>query len=81
MWHLGRITITLAAFLTLCSCHRTSMPPPVSATNQDSGWRISPENINIQEGEDRTLQLLNDSAQELHGAKWSVDNPTVATVR
>jgi outer membrane protein assembly factor BamB len=57
------------------------MPPPVSATNQDSGWRISPENINIQEGEDRTLQLLNDSAQELHGAKWSVDNPTLATIR
>ena len=81
MWHLGRITIAGAAFLAVCSCHRASMLAPVSAGNQDSGWRISPENINIQEGEDRTLQLLDDSARELHGAKWSTDNTTLATIR
>jgi len=37
------------------------------AAEEDSGWRISPENINIQMGDDRHLQLLDDSAQELHG--------------
>ena len=34
----------------------------------DSGWRISPYHLNIQVGDDRYLQLLNDSAQELRGA-------------
>jgi hypothetical protein len=33
---------------------------------EDSGWRISPEKINVQAGTDRRLQLLDDSAQELH---------------
>lgn len=36
---------------------------------------------NIQIGEDRPLQLLDDSAQELHGAIWSVDNPENAEIR
>jgi outer membrane protein assembly factor BamB len=48
---------------------------------EDSGWRISPEKINIQTGADRALQLLDDSAQELYGADWSVDDPTLADVR
>jgi len=42
---------------------------------EDVGWRISPERINIQLGEDRALQILDDSAQERSGAVWSVDNP------
>lgn len=44
-------------------------------------WRISPEGINIQVGDDRLLQLLDDSAQELHGAEWSVDAPDRAEIR
>ena len=50
------------------------------SAQEDSGWRISPEKINIQMGEDRALQLLDDSAQELHGAQWAVDNPDLADI-
>src|SRR5882762_6397162 len=48
---------------------------------EDSGWRISPARINVQMGDDRALQLLDDSAQELHGAMWSVDNPDLAEIQ
>jgi outer membrane protein assembly factor BamB len=48
---------------------------------EDSRWRISPQDINIQMGEDRRLQLLDDSAQELHGAMWSVDEPDKAEIQ
>lgn len=51
------------------------------AAEEESGWRVSPENINIQMGDDRHLQLLDDSAQELHGAEWSVDDPTLAEIQ
>jgi len=44
----------------------------------DTGWRISPNRINIQMGADRPLQLLDDNAQELHDAQWTVDNPDLA---
>jgi outer membrane protein assembly factor BamB len=47
----------------------------------DTGWRISPNRINIQMGADRPLQLLDDNAQELHGAQWAVDNPDLAEIR
>ena len=39
-----------------------------AARANDLLWRISPERINIQVGDDRPLQLLDDSAQEVHGA-------------
>jgi outer membrane protein assembly factor BamB len=52
-----------------------------AAAQVDSGWRISPARINIQVGVDRPLQLLNDSAQELHDAIWSVDNADLATIQ
>ena len=32
-------------------------------------------------GADRPLQVLDDSAQELHGAQWSVDNPDLAELQ
>lgn len=52
---------------------------PVAA--QDiPGWRVSPENVNVIVGSDRRLQILNDSAQELHGAVWSVDDPALAQI-
>jgi len=45
---------------------------------ENTGWRISPERINLAAGEDRRLQLLDDSAQEIRGAEWSVDQPQLA---
>jgi len=51
------------------------------AGQEDSSWRISPEKINVQMEEDRPLQLLDDSAQELQGAVWSVDEPDLAEIR
>jgi outer membrane protein assembly factor BamB len=54
---------------------------PEEVAPQDSLWRISPEKINIQLGNDRALQLLDDSAQELKGATWSLDNPDLAEIR
>ena len=47
----------------------------------DAGWRISPNRINIHMGADRPLQLLDDNAQELHGAQWTVDNPDLADLK
>lgn len=51
------------------------------AQQEDSSWRISPARINIRMGDDRALQLLDDLAQEVHGAQWSVDNPDVAEIQ
>jgi outer membrane protein assembly factor BamB len=51
------------------------------AAQEEAGWRISPKNINIQAGDDRPLQVLDDSAQELRGAEWSVDDSAFAEVR
>lgn len=58
-----------------------SLPLSGQVEEQDAGWRIGPEKINIQVGEDRPLQLLDDSAQELHDATWSIDNPDLATIQ
>ncbi len=55
--------------------------PAACAEPGDWGWRISPESINIQIGEDRPLQLLDDSAQELKGAVWSVDETGLGAIR
>lgn len=59
----------------------TALFPCQLAAQEDSGWRISPENINIKVGDDRRLQLLDDLAQELHGAVWSVDDESLAEIR
>lgn len=50
---------------------------PLSA-QQNSHWRISPEKINIMVGSERRLQVLDDMAQELSGAVWTVDDPNLA---
>ena len=73
-----RRTVVLILFLVIA--------PAVSLWGQtdekeDPDWRIEPEKINIQVGDDRSLQLLDDSAQELNDATWSVDNPDLATVQ
>jgi hypothetical protein len=55
---------------------------PFQANAQDtSGWRISPEKINVKVGQDRRFQVLDDLAQELHDAAWSVDDSAVAELR
>jgi outer membrane protein assembly factor BamB len=48
---------------------------------QETGWLISPTNLNIAQGDDRTLQVLDDSAQELSGAQWFINNPGLADLR
>jgi hypothetical protein len=47
---------------------------------QNSGWRIAPEGINISVGDERTLQALDDSAQELSRVEWSINDPSLAAV-
>jgi hypothetical protein len=46
----------------------------------DAGWHISPNVINVLVGEQRPLELLDDSGHRIEGATWAVDNPTLATV-
>jgi outer membrane protein assembly factor BamB len=46
----------------------------------DTGWHISPVQINILTDEARPLQLLDDSHHELKGATWVLDNPELATL-
>jgi hypothetical protein len=47
---------------------------------QDTGWRICPTNLSIAQGDYRVLQLLDDAAQELQGAQWSINDPNLADV-
>jgi outer membrane protein assembly factor BamB len=50
------------------------------AAQEEKDWRISPEKINVQLGADRQLQILDDSAQELHDAVWAVNNTDLAEI-
>lgn len=68
-----RILALSLSFLALSFVH--------AAAQEDSGWRISPEKINILVDADRPLQLLDDSAQELHGALWFVDDSNLAEIQ
>lgn len=68
-----QVFVLIAIFMVV-SCSRL-------AAQEDSGWRISPEKINVQAGTDRRLQLLDDSAQELHDAAWSVSDPELAEIQ
>jgi hypothetical protein len=76
---------TRTAVLTSFLLALLSLPLAGQVQQKDSpeapGWRIEPEKINIQMENDRTLQLLDDSAQELHDAVWSVDDAALATIR
>jgi outer membrane protein assembly factor BamB len=53
----------------------------VLVAQQDTGWRVSPYDINIQVGEARRLQALDDSAQELHDVVWFVDDTSLADIQ
>ena len=55
--------------------------PPCSQAQEQAQWQIAPEKINIQAGSTRILQILDNRAQELHGALWSVDKPELAEIR
>ena len=68
-----RITILAIGFIALGLCQLSGQ--------EDSAWRISPEKINIQVGESRRLQVLDDQAQELPGAIWSVDDSDLADLQ
>jgi hypothetical protein len=87
-----RLAVGLLGFFAISSWHLFAQDESGGAQEEpkvaqeevaprDSGWRISPEKINIQLGNDRALQLLDDSAQELKGATWSIDNPDLAEIR
>jgi outer membrane protein assembly factor BamB len=71
-YYLARLSAILSTFAFL-SCHAAGADDPL--------WRISPERINIQVGDDRPLQILDDAAQEIHGAEWSVDATDRAEMR
>src|SRR5258708_15591905 len=47
---------------------------------QSADWRIAPERINILVGDERTLQVLDDSAQEIPHVEWFINDPSLATV-
>src|SRR5205809_7457700 len=68
------LVIVLISLVIVISCFRL-------AAQGELGWRISPQNINIETGADRLLQVLDDSAQELRGAEWSVDDSALADIR
>jgi hypothetical protein len=54
---------------------------PCSRGQEQTEWQIAPEKINIHAGSPRILQILDNRAQELHGALWSVDKPELAEIR
>ncbi len=88
---LPRSIALFLGFLAISGSYVSAQPEsgvPDSAPTQenvglqeDSGWRISPDKINIQLGQDRILQALDDNAQELQGVNWAVNNPELATIR
>jgi hypothetical protein len=68
--------------VVLISIARSQSPlSPAAAVLEDTGWRISPEKLNIEQGADRVLQALDDSAQELTGVQWSVNDPALVETR
>ena len=64
--------LVVAVFVALCSRG--------SRGQEKAGWRISPEKINIQAGSRRTVQILDENAQELRGALWAVDQADLAEI-
>ena len=72
-WRRSLVIFPIAAVIAIF-CFRL-------AAQEETGWRISPKDINIQMGADRPLQVLDDSAQELRGAEWSVDDSALADIR
>jgi outer membrane protein assembly factor BamB len=65
----------LCAFLASPSA---AQPKSARAPQPDTGWRISPEKINIVVGDDRALQLLDDHAQDLASGAWTMDRTDLA---
>jgi hypothetical protein len=55
-------------------------PPVRTAAQVDSGWHISPTEMNIRVGELRPLQLLDAQGNEFHTEDWSVDDTDLAQI-
>jgi outer membrane protein assembly factor BamB len=54
---------------------------PLRFTAQDdSGWHISPVEMNVRVGEPRPLQLLDARGREFHTDEWSVDDTNLADI-
>lgn len=66
---------------TALFCFLIAFCATTALAQDDPGWRISPFKINIQLGTERDLQLLDDNAQEIHGAQWGLDRPDLAEIR
>jgi outer membrane protein assembly factor BamB len=76
-----RLAVLIAIIIALSSLEPAAQKSLAEvAAQSDAGWRISPEKINIRVGDYRPLQVLDDSAQELVGAAWSVDPPELASL-
>jgi len=73
------LSIVFAFSFVALSC-RHSLPLK-QGPQGDARWRISPEKLNVQIAQDRILQALDDSAQELRGVEWAVDDPKLAEIR
>jgi len=73
------LSIAFALSLIAFSCRHS--PLLAQGVQGDARWRISPEKLNVQIAQDRFLQALDDSAQELQGATWAIDDPNLAEIR
>ena len=67
-----RRTLLFTVLIAICLSEGYSFENP--------DWRIAPERINIMVGDERTLQALDDSAQELSHVEWFINDPSLATV-
>jgi len=77
----GKIAIACVLLLPQTALGAGRQSPAPAAPAEESGWRISPDKINLLVGEPRTLQILDDSARELGGAAWSIDDEARAELR
>jgi outer membrane protein assembly factor BamB len=77
MVRFGRLTLLIFVLFTGLSSQPSGQQQSSASasrpTQEETGWRISPEKINIQVGDDRSLQLLDDLAQEITNGLWSID--------
>ncbi len=78
-WQRRLAVLLIPVLVAICTCIFVSSSR--LEAQDDAGWRISPEKINLQQGEERQFQVLNEFAEELLGATWSVDDPAKADVR
>ena len=69
------------SMVVICIARSQGPAVPAAPEVQDTGWRISPEKLSIEQGTDRVVQALDDSAEELTGVQWSVNDPGLVETR